>query len=69
MVFTDGACSNNQDARFRRAGVGVYWNDNHALNCSIPLPGDVQTNQRAELYAVILVLEGSAGRVHVRSDS
>ena len=25
VVFTDGACRNNQDPRFRRAGVGAFW--------------------------------------------
>ena len=34
VVFTDGACRNNQDARFRRAGYGVFWADGHPLNIS-----------------------------------
>eukprot|EP00973_Karenia_brevis_P010311 1396617-Karenia_brevis.AAC.1 len=51
VVYTDWACSHNQDIRFRRAGVGVYWCNGDERNVSQPLPGHCQTNQRAELYA------------------
>eukprot|EP00973_Karenia_brevis_P069000 9591475-Karenia_brevis.AAC.1 len=39
VVFTDGACSNNQDPRFRRAGVGIFWSRDDTRNVSMPLPG------------------------------
>ena len=41
----------------------------HADNYSAPLPGQVQTNQRSELAAVIYVLQSEARDVHVKSDS
>ena len=54
IVWTDGACTNNQDHRFRRAGAGIYYNDSSIYNLSFALPGIVQTNQRAELFAVLV---------------
>jgi len=45
-----------------RAGVGVhhvYLNHNPYFNASTPLPGITQTNNRAELYAVLLVTRHS----------
>eukprot|EP00973_Karenia_brevis_P067859 9440995-Karenia_brevis.AAC.1 len=69
VVFTDGACTNNQDDRFRRAGYGAYWADASPLNVSKPLHGWVQTNQRAELQAVLAVLLADKRSLEIRSDS
>lgn len=52
VVFTDGACSNNGSAR-ARAGYGVVWPHNRALDVSKRLPGHEQTNNRAEFMALI----------------
>ena len=57
VAWTDGACSNNQSKKSAKGGVGVYFGPNHALNISEPLTGMKQTNQRAELTAVIRALE------------
>lgn len=56
-VWTDGACSNNQDRKRASAGVGVYFGSNSILNISERLDGNIQTNQRAELTAIIRALE------------
>lgn len=49
VVYTDGCCASN--GRFdARAGIGVYWGENHPLNVGERLPGR-QTNQRAEIQA------------------
>lgn len=56
-VWTDGACSNNQNGAFASAGVGVYFGVDSPLNISEALPGTLQTNQRAELSAIIRALE------------
>ena len=56
-VWTDGACSNNQNRNAASAGIGVYFGPNSPLNISEHLPGIAQTNQRAELCAVIRALE------------
>lgn len=58
VVYCDGACTNNQDRKKARAGLGVYWGqDGHSLNVSERLPGELQTSQRAELSAAIRALQ------------
>jgi len=57
-----------------RAGVGVHHVDLHHnpyFNASTPLPGITQTNNRAELYAVLLVTRHSelAGTIDFFTDS
>eukprot|EP00973_Karenia_brevis_P031772 4384528-Karenia_brevis.AAC.1 len=69
VIYTDGACRRNQCARLRRAGVGAFWAVRHSMNVSVPLEGPVQTNQRAELQALVLVLDREARSMEVRSDS
>ena len=68
-VFCDGAGTNNQDARLRRAGMGGYWGPGHPRNFGEPLTGQVQTNQRAELHAVVRVLDWEDRLLEIRSDS
>ena len=68
-IWTDGASSSNQDVRFSRAGSGVYYGPNHGMNMSVLLPGLVQTNQRAELLAVVLSCLRDPRPLDIRSDS
>ena len=67
--WTDGASSLNQGDRFRRAGCGIYYGDGHCMNMSAILPGLVQTNQRAELLAVVLACLRDPRQLDIRSDS
>ena len=69
VVYTDGACRNNQDPRFRRAGVGAFWARGHSANVSQPLEGWAQTNQRAELEALRCVFAAEFRPVIIKSDS
>ena len=69
VVFTDGACTDNQDVRLRRAGVGCFWGRGHERNIAQPLPGELQTNQRAELQAIVEVLRVEPRQVEIRTDS
>lgn len=71
VVYTDGACSNNQDPKRASAGVGVWFGTREdARNVSKPLKGPVQTNQRAELTAIICALEATREEpVVIRTDS
>ncbi|XP_051510611.1 ribonuclease H1-like isoform X2 [Myxocyprinus asiaticus] len=55
VVYTDGCCTAN-GRNGARAGIGVYWGRDHALNVAERLPGR-QTNQRAELQAACKALE------------
>jgi ribonuclease HI len=56
IIYTDGACPSNGTTS-RRAGYGVYFGLKSPLNISARLPGRHQTNQRAELFAVLKALE------------
>jgi ribonuclease HI len=71
-VWTDGSALNNsRSSEYSLAGIGVFFGDDHPNNKSLPLPGVFQTNQRAEIYAVIVALEviGSNTPVIVYTDS
>jgi len=55
-LYTDGACTcNGKDGA--KGGYGVYFGENDPRNISKPLLGSIQTNQRAELSAMIAALE------------
>eukprot|EP00973_Karenia_brevis_P092105 12410762-Karenia_brevis.AAC.1 len=69
IVFTDGACQGNQWRQSRIAGWGAFWSDNHPFNWSYHLEGEEQTNNRAELQAVVYVLQVEIRRAEVRTDS
>jgi len=55
-IFTDGSCKNNGKPN-AIAGIGVYWGPDNTNNQSLRLPGEKQTNNRAELYAVIVAMK------------
>lgn len=55
VIYTDGACKKN-GTKEAKAGCGVYFGKDDPQNISCSLPGSIQTNQRAELYACILAL-------------
>ena len=57
IIYTDGACQGN-GKKGARADVGVFYGINDPRNISTFLEGKRQTNQRAELTAIILALEG-----------
>ena len=69
VAWTDGASVCNQDSRFRRAGCGVFFGINDNRNCSFTLLGREQTNNRAELLAVITAMKIYDGNLEIRSDS
>jgi ribonuclease HI len=56
IIYTDGACKNNQNKLIRTAGCGVFFNSD-INNISVKLEGPKQTNQVAELTACILGIE------------
>lgn len=55
VVYSDGACKGNGKVG-SYAGVGVWWGENDPRNIAERCPGD-QTNNRAELIAIVRVLE------------
>ena len=54
-VYTDGGCVHN-GTRHAAAGVGVNFGGVNDI--SIPLPGPEQTNNRAELFALLIGIMG-----------
>ena len=55
-IYTDGSCKGNgKHGAF--GGIGVYFGDNDPRNVSEKLSGAIQTNNRAELSAVVKALE------------
>ncbi|OAA41388.1 RNase H domain protein [Metarhizium rileyi] len=70
QIYTDGSSLANGKAG-SRAGVGVYFGDGDARNLSERLVGEPQTNQRAELMAMLRALETAPLKqtVQIISDS
>ena len=69
VIWTDGASRDNQRKATRRAGLGCFWATGHPHNISSKLEGDAQTNQRAELAAVLRVLLVERRPLEIRTDS
>jgi ribonuclease HI len=57
IVYTDGACRDNQDKIKRRGGYGIFFGENDTRNKSIKLTGSKITNQVAELSACLCAIE------------
>ncbi|PVI01031.1 ribonuclease H [Periconia macrospinosa] len=55
VLYTDGSCFRNGSI-YASAGFGVYIFDDHEWNASEPLPGRDQSNQKAELCAILWAL-------------
>ncbi|KAJ9141942.1 Ribonuclease H [Pleurostoma richardsiae] len=69
-VYTDGSSLSNGRAG-AAAGVGVYFGKGDPRNVSERLQGEPQTNQRAELTAILRALQavGPASDLRIVSDS
>ncbi len=59
IIYTDGACKNNQNKNIRTGGYGVFFGNNNLKinNISAKLEGPKITNQVAELTACIKAIE------------
>jgi ribonuclease HI len=70
QIYTDGSSRAN-GRRGARAGYGVYFGDGDARNISERLEGEPQTNQRAELMAILAAMEAVplAQAIQIISDS
>ena len=69
-VYTDGSCLENGTDE-ARSGSGVWYGPNHANNVSLRIPGVNQSNQVAELAAVLYAVKETApfATLHINSDS
>ncbi|KAJ2057437.1 hypothetical protein GGI17_005646 [Coemansia sp. S146] len=68
VVYIDGACLGNGSPG-AIGGVGVYFRPNDKRNYSGPLPGSIQTNQRADLEAIYQALVILKDSLHEFYDS
>ncbi|KAI0357399.1 ribonuclease H-like protein [Trametes cingulata] len=69
-VFTDGSCFDN-GLRNARAGSGVWFGPGDSRNAGVRVPGEVQSNQAAEVFAVTLAASKTPpfAPLHIVSDS
>ncbi|KAI0700490.1 ribonuclease H-like domain-containing protein [Cerioporus squamosus] len=69
-VFTDGSCKENGSAD-SVAAVGVWFGENDRRNISARLPGTIQSNQAAEVYAIEVAAKvvDPDRTLHIVSDS
>ncbi|KAG2050448.1 ribonuclease H-like protein [Suillus hirtellus] len=58
-IYTDGSCINNgkKDAH---CGSGIWISENHPNNQAIKIPGKRQSNQIAEIAAILIALQQTA---------
>lgn len=64
-IYTDGSSIIGADKR-RYAGAGIYFGKDDQRNCIIPVDGEHQTNQYAELTALYYALKFTMGTDSVR---
>ena len=55
-IYTDGACTNN-GRKNAKAGYGIYFGENDPRNTSGLIEGIKQTNNVAELTAILYVYD------------
>ncbi|XP_033860033.3 ribonuclease H1-like isoform X2 [Acipenser ruthenus] len=71
VVYTDGCCERNGQYG-AKAGLGVFWGEDHPLNTSEGLSGR-QTNQRAEIQAATKAVQQAKSqnikKLEIRTDS
>ena len=56
VIYTDGSCL-NPNTKEARMGAGTYCPKNDDYTKAIRVPGDIQTNQRGELIAILKALQ------------
>ena len=67
--YTDGSSDKNGSAN-SRTGAGIWHKRGSELNQAIRIKGEVQTNQRAELIAIIMALKRKRNHtIKINSDS
>ena len=67
VVWTDGSAVEDERGVWH-AGAGIFYGNGNGNNRSISVTGP-QTNQRAELTAVLHCLETVSGPIHIKTDS
>lgn len=71
QVYTDGACSSNGRSG-ARAGLGVYWGEDHGLNVSEPVSGRATNNCgeiQAATKAIKQAIQNGVTKLTINTDS
>lgn len=71
VVFTDGACEKNGFSG-AKAGIGVWFGDNHPFNVSAPVKGKATNNVgeiQACIEAVKIALKNDIKKLCIKTDS
>ena len=70
VIYTDGACTNN-GMESAKAGSGIWYGDDDPRNKSIRVPLKKQTNQTAELMAILTAVRDNppGDNLRIVSDS
>ncbi|KAK9685395.1 RNase H [Popillia japonica] len=71
VVYTDGACENN-GFKGAKAGVGVWFGDDHPFNVSAPVDGKATNNVgeiQACIHAVKIALDNDIKKLCIKTDS
>ena len=70
IVYTDGSCVGNGTDE-ARAGSGIWYGTGDPRNVAMRVPGTKQSNQVAELLAILRVIKDTPGNrpLRIRSDS
>lgn len=70
VVYTDGSCTQSGTAD-TKAGCGIWYGRDDPRNMATRVPGGEQSNQIAELLAILIVVKRTSGnqRLRICSDS
>ncbi|KAI1783371.1 hypothetical protein LXA43DRAFT_838081, partial [Ganoderma leucocontextum] len=68
-VFTDGSCERNGE-RDAKAGSGVWFGPSNPQNVAAKVPGPLQSNQAAEMFAISLAVARTTPFIdlHINTD-
>ncbi|RDX47934.1 ribonuclease H-like protein, partial [Lentinus brumalis] len=65
VIATDGSCARNGE-RNARAGAGIFFGENHALNTSVRIPTCLeQSNQTGEAVAALIATTKAPSRTRI----
>ena len=70
VIYMDGACTNN-GMESTKVGSGIWYGDNNPCNKSIRVPLQKQSNQTAELMAILTAVKDNppSDNLRIISDS
>lgn len=65
-VYTDGSARNNGNTN-ATAGIGIWYAENDPRNRALRLPQHLNTNNAAELMAILFVLQNTSPKTEIKT--